>query len=331
MTKTLTPTVRWALSCLFIALIGVTSAVAQQNRPDDAAVERYFPQWITDESQREFEQGGNSPIREFGYEDFDLNGTGAKNFVVAVYSNGFRAGVAVLQRSGVALAQVAAPALRLSASKPTIRGIDVDSDGKVEVVIELVTARGNQVMWVLKWDGITLSSIGPELGLEFGPGSTALCNTDLIDLDGDGKLEAVNSAGYAGQGPHDPNAEDRWEIFRLDASGKYSPESSYALHFDAFQRYAGAPKDEEREFVVGQPGPGFRLRVVNGAFGAARVSSATIRFNGAVVAGPERFSQNVGYITLPITAQTINTLIVTVNGAPGGQVLLALLPPGSPY
>ncbi len=294
----LTPTVRRALSWLAIALIGVTSAVAQQNRPDDVAVERFFPQWITDESQREFEQGGNSPIREFSYEDFDLQRHWCKELRGRGLFEWF---------SG--------------------RGRCPASIGKVEVVVEMATARGNQVMWVLKWDAITLSSIGPELE----PGTTDLCNADLVDLDGDGKLEAVNSAGYAGQGPHDPNAEDRWEISRLGASGKYSPESSYALHFDASQRFAGAPKGEEREFVVGQAGPGFRLRVVNGPFGRARVSSATIRLNGAVVAGPDRFGQNVGYITLPVTPQTINTMTVKVNGAPGGEILVALLPPGSPY
>ena len=68
----------------------------------------------------------------------------------------------------------------------------------LEFIISLMSGP-HTATWILKWDGITLSSIGPvDETDEFGP-VNLLYNASLIDIDGDGLLEAVNSPGYLGQ------------------------------------------------------------------------------------------------------------------------------------
>ncbi len=71
------------------------------------------------------------------------------------------------------------------------------------------------------------------------------------------------------------------------------------------------------------------LRVFNGGDEgppAQRVSSSTVRVNGAIVFGPSAFNQKVGFLEAPVTLmQGSNSLEVLLNGKPGGKIQIEIV------
>ena len=95
------------------------------------------------------------------------------------------------------------------------------------------------------------------------------------------------------------------------------------------QRGVGAPTVFNYTFGVTEPSRGYIFKVYNGGLEDTtyeQVSSSTITLNGVEILGPNNFSQNVGYLELPVVLQTQNTLNVEVRGRPGGAIILKLFP-----
>src|SRR5215510_12147285 len=118
-----------------LLLAGTWAAVGfgQTGGPEDNLVRQFFPQWLITEANADFAQGGPPPFQAFAYADADLDGTGARDFIVAAYSNGFSGAVVVLRKQATSAVQVAAPSFPLMGGiYPNVTMLDVDNDGRPE-------------------------------------------------------------------------------------------------------------------------------------------------------------------------------------------------------
>ncbi|HEX6940998.1 MAG TPA: carboxypeptidase regulatory-like domain-containing protein, partial [Longimicrobiales bacterium] len=94
---------------------------------------------------------------------------------------------------------------------------------------------------------------------------------------------------------------------------------------ERYVRRAGAPERAVERFTLpATAAPPFALHVENGAEGAGRVSSAVLRLNGRVVAGPSDFNAQGSGFTRDVELLADNTLEVELGGAPGGALALWL-------
>ncbi len=86
-----------------------------------------------------------------------------------------------------------------------------------------------------------------------------------------------------------------------------------------FDRHTGQPVNVVENFSIPTEAIApFAILVQNGAAdGSGRVSSATIRLNGADVFTPKNFNQTVGSLTKSVTLTATNTLEVKLASAPG--------------
>ncbi len=88
-----------------------------------------------------------------------------------------------------------------------------------------------------------------------------------------------------------------------------------------YTRTAGPPNQFTDTFTLptSTTAP-YTLHVVNGnANGTNRISSATIKLNGAQILGPSDFGQNVAVLDRTVTLQSTNTLEVRLTSAPGSR------------
>jgi hypothetical protein len=298
----------WGITCAPDVFALTTQQIEQ-------TVEQFYPQRLSDESVADFQQGGPAPFRARAFELADLDGTGTANYIVAAYTNGFRAAIRVLKLQDSTAILVTEPNLRLLGGIfPAVKLVDIENDGRTEVAIYFSSARASTFDWVFKWTGTELRLIGPASVDEHGDVFTDLGDSGFFDVDGDGMLEIV-------QGPLDAA-----EVYKFDGQN-FSLSKTLNL-FDTFYRHTGAPVVEMSEFEVANPGGGFVLTIINGdRSGDNRVSSAVIKLNGVEVARPNDFSQQVGKIVRQVTVLAQNTLEVELRGAPGGQVLVTVEPP----
>jgi hypothetical protein len=292
-------------------IFALTSQEAEQ------IVEQFFPQQLIDESEADFQQGGLEPFRATAVELADLDGTGTANYIVAAYTNGFRASIRVLRLQGSGAVLVAEPNLRLlTGVRPAVELVDVENDGRPEVVIHFSSARASLFDWVFKWTGTDLGLIGPVWVDERGDVFTALTNSDFDDVDGDGMLEITTRSAET----------QTVKVYRFD--GQKFGLTKTLNFFETFYRHAGAPALTTTEFDVANPGGGFVLTIINGdRAGTNRVSSAVIKLNGVEVAGPKDFSQQVGKIVRQVSVLAQNVLEVELRGAPSGQIHITVEPP----
>jgi hypothetical protein len=104
--------------------------------------------------------------------------------------------------------------------------------------------------------------------------------------------------------------------------GVYGPEQ--------FTRSTGKPVTIQKTIAVTNPAASYHLAIVNGGLQdntqlGKSVSAGTIYWNGSQIAGPSNFNQQRPMLTLPVTAQAINTLTVELHGKPGGSITVQLL------
>ena len=201
----------------FVTVIALGLSPVAFAQTNEEIVNQFFPESLIEDSEREFANGGLAPFRASAFGVADLNGTG-EEFLVAAYTNGFSAGIRVLRRQGTTTLLVDEPILRLLGGiYPFVRFIDLDNDGRPEVVTSFTSARGRAANWVFKWNGAALDFIGPSVVDEHGDPSSVLVEAGFRDLDGDGILEIINSRQRAPLAPGDPELEPRpLDIFSFD-------------------------------------------------------------------------------------------------------------------
>ena len=298
-------------------LFGVALSAMAQPISDAALVEQFFPQSLVEESAADFARGGPEPSRFSDFVAADLNATGVPEFLVAAYTNGFGAVVRVLKKQGGSAALVAEPRLNLGGIFPTVSLIDLDNDGRPEVVVKFSGATGGMIDWIFKWNGSELDLMVPET---IYVGSAA-----FVDLDGDGILEIVNPPGAAGavrEGPFEYTA-----LKLIDGTYRLSPTVFY--FFNTFAPETGASASVTREFSVPSPGVPYKVTIANGyPRDGQRVSSARITVNGVLVTAPSRINQKVAAITIPLNVaiKKTNTVSVELTGSPGSFLSIGIGP-----
>jgi len=311
-----------------LLLAGTWAAVGfgQTGGPEDNLVRQFFPQWLITEANADFARGGPPPFQAFAFADADLDGTGALDFIVAAYSNGFSGAVVVLRKQGTSAVQVAAPSFPLMGGiYPNVTMLDVDNDGRPEAIVSFSSARGSGADWILKWNGTTLQSIGPTSVDRRGNIATLLSEAEFIDLTRDGVLDAI-SAPQSGPLSDGIPVAGILSVFSL-ANGVYRQSSITFNIFATFLRSTGEPVAAVRRFSVGNPSGQYVMTIVNGdRRGGHRVSSAEITLNRVVVARPQLFNQQVRRLRIPVTVSTSNVLSVALRSAPGSQLSIGIGP-----
>jgi hypothetical protein len=287
---------------------------------DRQIVDQFFPQLLIDDAAADFAAGGPEPSRFADYVLADLDKTGRNDFIVAAYSNGFRGAVRVLRKQGGGAVLVAEPQmLSIAGIVPRLRLVDVNADGRPEVLVTFASAQGLAAQWLFTWAGTALSLIGPVALDERGLSSTTMVGGDLLDLDGDGVLEIVVPGEFA-EVPQDTGT---FLVYRFDGT-RYAA-SNVLNVFQTVVRGTAAPVSVSRDFEVGSPGDQYKLSLVNGdPKGKNRVSSGTVRLNGVVIMGPERFKQKTPVLIQSVTLQTVNTLAIELASAPGATVTVSV-------
>ncbi len=94
---------------------------------------------------------------------------------------------------------------------------------------------------------------------------------------------------------------------------------------ERFTRAAGKPSTEIRSFSIASPAKDCALTIENGNSSRTRVSSAILALNGTPVVVPSDFNRTVPLIEKPVALRERNTLDVTLNGAPGSFLVVAVV------
>jgi len=123
--------------------------------------------------------------------------------LIAAYSNGDDGVVRAyaVTRSG-ALNLLAESAPRgMGGGDCEVNLLDIDGDGRPEVIVSFGSVRGNSMDWVFQWTGNALVNSGPTVMMAGGIGATDLTNTTFIDILGDGTKQAIS----IGESPPPPD------------------------------------------------------------------------------------------------------------------------------
>jgi hypothetical protein len=241
-------------------------------------------------------------------------------------TNGLSAVVRVIKKQGAIGSVVAEPSLPLMAGVyPFVTLVDLDGDGRPEVVVTLTSVTGFDADWIFKWDGTNLNFVGPYEVEPDGNVATVLGDAAFVDLNGDGVLDIVNPPEPVCLSRDTPDT-DPFTVFTL-SGGTYVSTGITFNFFESFFRAQGAPTTVTRSFTIDNPNTAYVMRIANGDnSGGNRVSSAEIYVNGNQVLGPSAFNQEVGAMTVPISLASSNTISVKLNSAPGSELTIGIGP-----
>jgi hypothetical protein len=324
MNRRTVPILQIILICLFLGIWGGV-VCAQTN---EQIVQQFFPQRLIDESEQRLQRGGPAPFRTSEFIVADLNKDGS-TFIVAAYSNGFSGVVRVLKKVNGTFTLVDEPDLRgMSGDFPEVHLIDLDNDGRFEIIASFSSARGPTGNWVFKWDGTKLNLIGPTEISSFGVIFTKLSDASFFDVDGDGIIEIINLTASGPVAPDETRNIGKGDIEVYSFDGQKYKLTKSLSYIGSFVRHTAAPFVDKAKFEVANPGPGFVLTIINGnREGDNRVSSGTIKLNGVVVLTPNDLNQQVRKVVRQVTTLAQNMLEVELAGKPTGQILVTVEPP----
>jgi hypothetical protein len=282
-------------------------------------VGRFFPAALTVDSRNK-----TVPVedRHSAFVVGDLNHDGTQ-LIAVVYWNKYFGAVSVLSPLGDGSVVASVVPKLMAGMSGDVQLLDLDLDGRPEIVVTMNQHRGLPGVWIYKLIGTELRLMGP-IRQKGGDAISDLADTTFLDVDGDGTLAVVDH--HVGGRPCDDC--DNYEQFRLFRLQNGELKLSGGLDgFLQFTRSTGAPRAQTETFTVVNPTAARQLIVVNGERDdSARVSSAQIVLNGQPVVGPSNFNQKVGVIHLPVALRENNTLTVTLDGKPGGTITVLLLP-----
>lgn len=275
-------------------------------------VDLSYPQTLMDKA-------ANHPTipftRQSAFAVLDHHSDGTPKTIVAAYSNGLEGAVLLLSHTSGAVSKTF-ETFDAGDSRPNVRLLDLDNDGRAEVLVDFLSFTGIQTTLVFRREGSVLVDMLPD--------ATTLTNASFIDVDSDGKREViVVDDAHPPARPDEPRST-AYSVFRLQ-DGRYTFDKPILEYF-AFFRKKGAPVSETEEFdlLPNSTGP-YLLRLTNGdALGKNRVSSARIVLNGVEVLSPDNFSQQVDFLSIPLELAAQNTLQVTLAGIPLGQVQIII-------
>ena len=252
---------------------------------------------------------------------YDQLPDGTPKTIMAGYVSGLESSISVIQRQPSGNYQVIyqPSGLTMDSAGCSVELHDVDGDGVQEVWYRFGGQRG-EGNWVFKWDGSQLVNIGPTSSNSRIGTWTQISNGMLLDVYHDGTQQILSTDATTGM----PDLPDR--LYRL-SNGQYVLDSTLVTAF-TFSRATGKPQTDLWPFNVIGPSTGpYVLKITNGDRGGAhRVTSGHILMNGIQTFGPSDFSQQVEFLSAPLTniQPGENTLSVELEGAPGSHLVVMI-------
>lgn len=104
------------------------------------------------------------------------------------------------------------------------------------------------------------------------------------------------------------------------------PQPSPVFGPETFIRDKGQPQIITRTFSVQDPSQPYTLLIRSGQNGDDRVTSAVIRINGTLLAGPNDFNQQTGLLIKPANLLQNNTLSIELRGKPSTSLTITIKP-----
>jgi len=302
------------------------SASAQSADPEQIA-DQFFPQELAQEATERESRGGSPFVRKLCFTVYDRLPDGNPKTIVAGYTDGIGGAIRVIQaQASGGYGVVFEPSqFTFGDSGCDVNLVDLDGDASNEVKVSFVTYWGRaQADWYFRWDGLQLINLGPTHG-DPPATFTSFSDTDTLDLDHDGVLEIISVAdarlvpdeeGFV-PGPVRKVYKNSGGVYVLDRP---------LVYIGFFLRKAREPVTDERALnLPAEPIGTYALKVINGkADGSRRVSSARIVLNGVEILSPNNFSQQVEFLTIPVTLVRHNIIEVTLAGTPLGEIILTI-------
>lgn len=253
----------------------------------------------------------DAPSRFSTFVAADLNRNG-QTLLVALYTNGTRAGISVLDRSGHVLSHPDLPFLK--GFRGELELIDLDADGVPEIIARLVAGHGYGVpdSWVFAWRNGALTLISPTAIARKLP-VTLLSQVAAVDM-GSGKLSLLAFPGVHRDDSGNLVANGDVRVYAL-ANGQITPATTAFNYAQAFYRRTSGPTTSAADFAAT---PGQKtLRIINGTTAGQAVDSGRVTLNGITVARPSDFKPKARVIDIPVQLESQNHIEVELTGKPG--------------
>jgi len=239
----------------------------------------------------------------------DLDGTGTANYIVAVSDDRVR----VLKTGGGTATVVAESAPdTMIGSNPRLRLVDLDGDGRPEIVASYPTPRASESTWIFHWTGRGLTNIGPTVTV--GPRHithSILGLVEFFDIDGDGVPELVE---------FDREAKDI-RIRKRSSDGAFKVVRNQVAYINRYQRHTAEPELFSGVFDA-TPGQVLEVTVIV----EKTVTGGDLHVNGHLVFGSSDFKK-ARLLKRTIKTEAVNEVTSTVDGKPGAAIVVMLAPP----
>jgi hypothetical protein len=198
----------------------------------------------------------------------------------------------------------------------TIKLVDLDSNSPPEILLEFSGVKGS-AMWVFRWTGVDLFNL---TAMNNGSvASSLLTNAAISDLYHDGTLQLV---AFDGERPSqtDGRYETANEVFRLGSTGY-----EHDKYIVAYSQYGVTvdPRVNVTTFalIADSVGP-YTLRVVNGdRQGNHRVTSGSIRVNGAEIISSSQLNATTEFVTTVLTSLPANNRVEAILTGDEGAII----------
>lgn len=305
----------WALSFSPILLAQASSAT-----PDTVvtqAVQNAFPKALTYVRPP---SGEGTPVQPYHScaAVFSQQSDGTPNLVAAGYS-GRGAAIAMLSYSAGGasiLDSVSEKQLWLQGGNCDAFVTNMsDPSNPASALSKVIEISFGGADWFFVWNGSKLVNITAP-NYEFGqnrPPTTAMYETDTVDIDHTGYMQVVGTNGDLEKIPRADGIASigSWTLFRFNGTS-FAP----AKRLKFFDQYQGTAQRTMEVNFHQAPTSTYQLTIVNGARdGSLRLTGMTITINGVAVITPSDLNQNVETVTRTITLSQQNAININVQGS----------------
>lgn len=250
----------------------------------------------------------------------DLNHSG-ETLLVSLYTNGTRARLQVVDRSGHVLAVSQVKALK--GTRGELELVDLDHDGMPEIIVHLYSGHGANLpdSWVFARRNNSLALVSPMQTVQ-GNEITELGQTAAVDLNGDGKQELLAFPGVT----YDENGKRLTPntIVYAYSGGTLQRQPVESTFVHVFGRRTSKPGPATQTFAS-SPGA-TTLHVANGQTPA---TSVHVTLNEKEVVSPNNLNEKIRSFSAPVTLASQNTLTVELEGKPGATIWITVDGPSS--
>ena len=302
---------------LITSLCAINVAAAElvptcsENAADIPIAERYFPRALADQYKNSF--SGDKEIRTICVSRADLRHSGHDTELVVAFANRGNAVLGVIRTQPDVEIISLDTSVRYPGRYPLLGLEDLDGDKIPEIFLQVQPGREDSV-WVLRWTGDRLATIGPTVEGPDETGSLLYGGLELFDVTGDGLPDLIQPRGSRF---NDDPTDDVYTI----KDGKavllgIMPWTGF------FERTTGEPNTWSTDIsaTTGQ----YVLRVING-YGSPRVTSAEVILNDELLFNASDFKRDAAILEATVTLRATNQMRVTVRGEPGASFQLVFL------